>query len=111
MKAKFSEKLVINGNPRSIGALSGGEHRCLSLAVDFAVIDVLETMFGFSLNPIMLDEPFDSLDAANRDRVVDLLEQLAVNRQIWVVDHAAESKAAFSNTVRVEKRNGISALA
>lgn len=111
VKAKFSEKLVINGKDRSIGALSGGEHRCLSLAVDFAIVDVLETMFGIQINPIMLDEPFNDLDASNRERVLDLLDKISVKRQIWVIDHASEAKSMFSNTVKVEKRSGISNLA
>lgn len=110
LKAKFSEKLIISGKEKSLGALSGGEHRCLSLAVDFAVIDVLETMFGISMNPIMLDEPFNDLDASNRERVLDLLEKISVNRQIWVIDHASESKSMFSNVVKVEKRSGISSI-
>jgi DNA repair exonuclease SbcCD ATPase subunit len=110
VKAKFSEKLTINGKERSIGALSGGEHRCLSLAVDFAVIDVLETMFGMSLNPIMLDEPFNDLDTSNRERVLELLDKISTTRQVWIVDHASECKAMFSNVIKVEKRSGISAV-
>lgn len=108
IKAKFSEKLTINGKDRSIGALSGGEHRCLSIAVDFAIVDVMETMFGIIINPIMLDEPFVGLDNANRERVFELLEKIACNKQIIVIDHSSESKAAFSTTILVEKRNGIS---
>lgn len=110
IKAKFSEKLIIGDKERSIGALSGGEHRCLSLAVDFAVVDVLETMFDISVNPIMLDEPFNDLDASNRERVLDLLEKIATNRQIWIIDHATEVKAMFSTVVRIEKRDGTSSI-
>lgn len=110
VKAKFSEKLTINGKDRSIGALSGGEYRCLSLAVDFAVVDVLEVMFGISINPIMLDEPFNDLDASNRERVLELLDKVSANRQIWVIDHASEAKAMFSNIMKVGKRSGISSL-
>lgn len=111
IRAKFSEKLIINGKEKTTGSLSGGEFRCLSLALDFAVIDVLESMFGIKLNPIMLDEPFNDLDAYNRERVIELLEKLATNRQIVIVDHASEVKAMFSNVIRVEKRGGISKLA
>lgn len=110
IRAKFSEKLIINGKDRSIGALSGGEYRCLSLAIDFAVIDLLESMFGIHINPVMLDEPFNDLDASNRERVLKLLERISADRQIWVIDHASEAKAMFSNIVRVEKTNGISRL-
>jgi len=110
VKAKFSEKLTINGKERSIGALSGGEHRCLSLAVDFAVIDVLETMFGISINPIMLDEPFNDLDASNRERVLELLDKISADRQIIIIDHASESRSSFSTVYKVEKRSGITSL-
>lgn len=111
IKAKFSELLTVSGTEKSIGMLSGGEHRCLSLAVDFAVVDVLETICGTKLNPIMLDEPFNDLDASNRERVLELLEKISTSRQIWVIDHASEAKAMFSNVVRIEKRDGISAIA
>jgi DNA repair exonuclease SbcCD ATPase subunit len=108
VKAKFSDKLVIAGRDVSIGSLSGGEFRCLSLAVDFAITDVVESVFGFELSPVFLDEPFDGLDLSNRERVVDLLEKLSVDRQIWIIDHASEAKSMFSDVVRIEKKNGVS---
>jgi hypothetical protein len=37
--AKFSETFTNNGQECSIGSLSGGEYKALSLAVDFAIID------------------------------------------------------------------------
>lgn len=108
--AKFSDTLIINGNQQSIGAMSGGEARAFSLAIDFAIIDILNKQFGLPLSPIVMDEPFEGLDAAGREVVIELLEKLAVNRQIWVVDHASESKAMFSDILRVEKRNGTSKI-
>ena len=110
VKAKFSEQLIIGGQSTSTGSLSGGEFKCMSLAMDFAVIDVLESMFSMNVNPIILDEPFEGLDASNRERVVHLLERIAENRQIVVVDHASEAKAMFSDTVKIVKRNGVSSM-
>lgn len=110
VKAKFSEELVITGYNTEIGGLSGGEHKCLSLAMDFAVVDLLESMFSIKVNPIILDEPFDGLDSSNRERVIELLEEIAVNRQIIVIDHASEAKAMFTKVIKVEKTNGISSL-
>lgn len=109
--AKFSESLLINGKDRSIGSLSGGELRALSLALDFAIIDVLHSQFSLSLNPIVLDEPFNGLDSVGRELVIDLLEKFAETRQVFIVDHAAEAKAMFSHIIRVEKRSGISIIA
>lgn len=108
IRAKFSDKLIIAGRNVSIGSLSGGEFRCLSLSVDFAIIDVVESIFGFSVSPVFLDEPFEGLDLSNRERVVDLLEKLSTDRQIWIIDHASEAKSMFSDVVRIEKKNGMS---
>lgn len=108
--AKFSETLTKGGKEVSVGSLSGGEEKGLSLCVDFALLEVLETQFGMTLNPIILDEPFDGLDTAGREIVIDLLESLARNRQIFVVDHASESKAMFTKSIRVELRNDISTI-
>lgn len=108
--AKFSESLVMDGKEVSIGSLSGGENRALSLCVDFALISVMERQFGISISPVILDEPFDSLDDAGRELVVELLEQLSVDRLVVVVDHSNEVKAMFSKTILAEKRNGVTAI-
>lgn len=108
--AKFSETLTKGGQAVSVGSLSGGEEKGLSLCVDFALLEVLETQFGMTLNPIILDEPFDGLDAAGREIVIDLLETLARTRQIFVVDHASEAKALFTKSIMVELRNDTSTI-
>lgn len=108
--AKFSEIFSINGTEVSIGSLSGGEHRALSLCVDFALIDVMERQFGIYVSPVILDEPFDGLDSEGRELIVDLLGTIAERRHIIVIDHASEVKSMFSKTLMVEKRNGISSI-
>lgn len=108
--AKFSEILTMDGKEVSVGSLSGGELKALSLCVDFSILDILESQFGIALNPIILDEPFEGLDAVGREIVVELLEKLAQTRQIIVVDHASEVRASFSSIIRVEKTNGISSI-
>ena len=108
--AKFSEILTIDGCIESVGSLSGGELKALSLCVDFALLDVLETQFGMQLNPVILDEPYDGLDASGKALAIDLLKKLSVHRQILVVDHASEVQSMFSKVIRVEKRDGISSV-
>lgn len=108
--AKFSETLIKGNEEVSVGSLSGGEEKGLSLCVDFALLEVLETQFGMSLNPIILDEPFDGLDLAGREIVIELLEQIAQRRQIFVIDHSSEAKAMFTKVVRVELRNNVSTI-
>ena len=108
--AKFSETLTVNGRSVSIGSLSGGEMRALSLALDFAILRVMRDTLSVQLNPIILDEPFDGLDSIGRELVIELLEQLSVNHCIIVIDHASEAKALFNKVIRVEKRGGISSV-
>jgi len=110
IKAKLSDKLVIASKEISLGSLSGGELRCLSLSIDFAIIEILESMSGIQINPYILDEPFEGLDAANRERAISMLERISQDRQVWVIDHQSEAKAMFSDIVRVEKRNGVSKI-
>jgi DNA repair exonuclease SbcCD ATPase subunit len=108
--AKFSETLTKSGKEVSVGSLSGGEEKGLSLCVDFALLEVLETQFGMVLNPIILDEPFDGLDMAGREIVIDLLETLARNRQIFVIDHSSITQSSFEKVLRIELRNDVSSV-
>ena len=108
--AKFSETLVMNGEEVSVGSLSGGEQKGLSLCIDFSLIEILENQFGMSLNPIILDEPFDGLDISGREIVLDLLESLAKKRQILIIDHSSEIKVSFTKTISVSLRNKISSV-
>jgi DNA repair exonuclease SbcCD ATPase subunit len=110
LSTKFSEKFTINGKDVSIGSLSGGEYRALSLCIDLALIEVLEVKNGSSISPIIFDEPFDGLDIDGRELVVDMLKLMANDKQIVVIDHMAELKSMFSKTLTVEKRSGISTV-
>ena len=101
---------MINGKDISIGSLSGGELRALSLAIDFAMINILNSKFSIDLNPIVLDEPFNGLDTMGKEMIIELLEKLAVDKEILIIDHSSETKSMFDKTIRVEKRNGISKI-
>lgn len=108
--SKMSDSLTIDGSKRSIGSLSGGERRCLSLCIDFAISEVVSRYTGAILNPLILDEPFDHLDNANRARVIEFLKEMAADRCIVVIDHASEAKALFDESITITKRNGISVV-
>jgi DNA repair exonuclease SbcCD ATPase subunit len=110
VRAKFSDQLVVNGQERSVGSLSGGELRALSLVVDFTLLEVLSKNFGIDMNPIIMDEPFSGLDTVGRELIIGILDQLAQDRQIWVVDHMNDCKGRFNIIYTVEKRSGISII-
>jgi DNA repair exonuclease SbcCD ATPase subunit len=108
--SKMSDSLTIDGAKRPVGSLSGGERRCLSLSIDFAIAEVVSRYTGAQLNPLILDEPFDHLDASNRSRVIEFLKEMATKRCIVVIDHASEAKALFDQSITIVKRNGVSTV-
>jgi DNA repair exonuclease SbcCD ATPase subunit len=106
--AKISESLVINGHKRSIGSLSGGEKRCISLAVDFAIHSIAQRYLGQELSPLFLDEPFESVDERGQNLAMKLIEKKAEEAKVVVVSHLPEIKSQFHDTILIEKTNGIS---
>lgn len=108
--AKFSESIVMDGKPISLGSLSGGELRALSICTDMALLELLEQQFGIHMSPVIFDEAFDGLDSAGKEFALELIKELAQDRQVVVVDHASEMRASFDKVLRVEKRNGVSSV-
>lgn len=108
--AKFSESIVMDGKPISLGSLSGGELRALSVCADMALLNLLEQQFGIHMSPIIFDEAFDGLDASGKEFALELIRTMSVDRQVVVIDHASEMRASFDKVLRVEKRNGISTV-
>lgn len=106
--AKFSESIIMDGKPISLGSLSGGELKALSICADMALLGILEQQFGLHMSPIIFDEAFDGLDSAGKEFALELIRGLSTDRQVVVIDHASEMRASFDKVLRVEKRNGIS---
>ena len=108
--AKFSESIVMDGRPISLGSLSGGELRAMSICADMALLGLLEQQFGIHMSPVIFDEAFDGLDASGKEFALDLIKGLAQDRQVVVIDHASEMRSSFDKVLRVEKRSGISTV-
>jgi DNA repair exonuclease SbcCD ATPase subunit len=108
--AKMSDHLVIGGETVSMGSLSGGELNCLSTAIDLAMLEVFEQYSGAFISPLILDEPFNNMDAVTRESVVELLQTIATKRLVIVVDHSAECKSLFDRVIMVTKKNGVSSI-
>jgi len=108
ISTRFSDRVTVGGRQFSIGALSGGERKCLSIAIDLALSRVFFSHVGESFGPLMLDEPFDHMDSTNRERAISLLQPFSSEIPIIVVDHANEVKGLFDNIINIEKKNNIS---
>ena len=110
--AKYNDLLMVDGQEVPLGTFSGGEFRILSLAVDMAVVDLLETSLGFSISPIFLDEAFDGLDNNYKEKVVEMLQGVAIekDKEIVVIDHSSEFKSLFNRVIFCKKNNNITVI-
>lgn len=91
-------------NEISIKTLSGGERTSIDLAVDLALIEMIETKAGKGADFFILDEPFDGLDSVNKTECLDILQNLDTNKKIIIVDHSAELKALVHDIIMVVRQ-------
>lgn len=91
-------------NEVSIKTLSGGERTSIDLAVDLALIDMIETKAGKGADFFVLDEPFESLDAKNKIECLEILRNIDTNKKIIIVDHSTEAKAVVNDVITVVRQ-------
>jgi len=87
----------------SIKTLSGGERTVIDLAVDLAVIDMIESKAGKGANFFILDEPFDGLEEINISQYLEVLSQVDTNKKIIIVDHNPIAKEMITDNIMVER--------
>lgn len=101
IKNEVSGIINMDGENIPIKSLSGGERTAIDLAVDLAVIDVIETKVGKGADFYIIDEPFDGLDAVCRENSLEILNQVDTNKRIIVVDHSSELKEMVNEVITV----------
>jgi len=101
IKDEVTGIINMDGEDIPIKSLSGGERTAIDLAVDLAVIDVIETKAGKGANFYIIDEPFDGLDAVCRENCLEILKQIDTNKKIIMVDHSTELKEMISDIITV----------
>jgi len=103
---------INNGKGQNIDvrSFSGGEETSINLAVDFAVIDVLEDKFNKGIDIFILDEPFNGLDDVSKEQYVELLKNINTNKKLFLIDHSSEVKEMISDTIVIEKSNDVSRI-
>ena len=105
----FTPAVAIDGEWTPAEALSGGERTSLALAFRLALAQVVRSMGGLRLDTLLLDEPTDGFSPEQVLRMGELLDELALP-QVVLVSHEAQLAAIADRVIRVEKRDGRSAL-
>jgi len=110
-KLKFTIKIVKNGINYSYEQLSDGEKKRAELATNFALSDIVSMRKANGLSLMILDEIMTGLPDEGVERVIELLEVLKEEKDtILIIDHFPATKALIENTIKVEKRDGISRI-
>lgn len=97
-------------NKIPIRSFCGGERTSIDLAVDLAVIDIIESRTGKGADFFILDEPFDGLDSICKESYLELLKQIDMNKKIIIVSHSTELKEMVSEVIKVVKNKENSAI-
>jgi DNA repair exonuclease SbcCD ATPase subunit len=90
---------------------SGGQLKKIEIASDLALMDLVSSNEGGSLDIIMLDEVLDGLDSEGCSRVLLLLQKLRAGRgSIFVISHESKMQEAFEKGLYAVKNGGITTL-
>lgn len=85
--------------------LSGGAEAMVNLAYDVALAEAIS-----DTNCLFLDEALDGLDSIGKEAALNLLEEVARTRAVYLIDHTDQIKSAIQNVIMVENREGKSRL-
>ena len=105
---KIGMDVVFDGKPRGLGLLSGGQFRRVSLAVDLALSDIINTRKGSKFNLLILDEYFKDLSEQSMEKCLKLLERLG--KSTILIEHNSIFKSIVDKTFEVELRGGVSSV-
>lgn len=90
---------------------SGGQQKKMEIATDLALMDLVSSREGGSLDLLMMDEVLDGLDAEGRARVLQLLHELRARRgSIYVISHEDDVAEIFEKSITVVKDDGVARL-
>jgi DNA repair exonuclease SbcCD ATPase subunit len=105
LREKFEVKVDNRIGGGSFKLNSGGEKQKVNLAIALAFNRVMRSMSA-DVPLLVLDEPFEALDADSSERVTELLGSLDA-KNIYLVTHNQEVKDLVSQRLVVEKRDKV----
>lgn len=89
-------------NGKNAGLFSTGESRRLEIAITLSLMALLKTA-GMSLDFLLLDEAFDGLSTASKQRMETVLDELAKLHQIVIISHEESMKHHSGHVISITK--------
>jgi DNA repair exonuclease SbcCD ATPase subunit len=110
-REKFSVDVVNKNGADTYEGSSGGEKARSDLAINFTLSDLVASRSKKSYPQRFFDEPFESIDEAGIEIVMEMLVAMSKTcGTIFVVTHQQTFKSMFNKVLTMVKKNGISTL-
>jgi DNA repair exonuclease SbcCD ATPase subunit len=84
-----------------IKSLSGCERSVTDWAIDMSVLKLIEERTCKGINLYIMDEPFQFMDTANIEQVVEMIKQLDTSKTVLIVDHNPIVKELIGERITV----------
>lgn len=113
IKEEFDLKVWSDFGGEGFDSLSGGEQQMISFACTMALSDLLEYFGKSTSNILILDEPFTMLSPKNCEAIVNYLTGFLSGKKdtTFLISNDNHLQTLISNSIFVEKRNGVSYVA
>ncbi len=109
LREKFAINVETEKGAASFAGHSGGEQQKVNLAISLAFNRLMREMSSSIPEMLVLDEPFESLDAGSSEQVMELLASLSVNN-IFIITHNQAIKDLIPSRIRVTKKEGVATV-
>ena len=90
--------------------LSGGMLSAVKLANKLARRGVIGRRTGVNLGWICLDEPFNGMGRVDKETALEILNEIAVDDLVIVVDHGDSFKGQFAKTLKFQLTHGATTM-
>jgi DNA repair exonuclease SbcCD ATPase subunit len=99
-----------NGVKRQYEGWNGGAQLQMDTAAFLALNTLASKRSGKSLDFLIMDEKFASVDAEARAMVLELLRELYKGRKLYAISHVENIEAEFGQHIRVKSDNYVSSI-
>jgi len=111
VRNKFNIQIVMDEEAVPYETFSSGEKARIDVAVLLALQSLIFQRKAKNSNIVIFDEVFSALDSVGIERTVNLLNEEAKDKAIFVITHSQEFKDFFDNIIVIHKnKNGESYL-
>ncbi|MDG1990116.1 MAG: SMC family ATPase [Dehalococcoidia bacterium] len=94
------------GEERKVVTLSGGEKFICSLAMILGISEYISNLQDYeqhmSMESLIIDEGFGSLDEENLDIVIEALEEVAEDRMVAIISHVKDLEKRIPSIIKVK---------